>query len=160
MRSRHLRGVVAIEQRTSPRPWSKDLFASELKQASSRCFVAALPNAAVVGYGCLMSTRYEAHVTNLATDQPMRRRGIASLLMLRLVDEALRWGLDAMTLEVRVSNEPAIALYERFGFVAEGVRPRYYAETNEDASIMWVRSIDSEEYRRRIDAIVAELSGR
>lgn len=160
MRARHLKGVVAIESRTSPRPWSKELFASELKQASSRCFVAVLPNAAVVGFGCLMSTGHEAHVTNLATDPPMRRRGVASLLMLRLVDEAVRWGLDSMTLEVRVSNAPAIALYERFGFAAEGVRPRYYAESNEDASIMWARDLDTDEYRRRLDAIVAELSAR
>lgn len=160
MRARHLKGVVAIESRTSPRPWSKELFASELKQASSRCFVATLPSSAVVGFGCLMSTGHEAHVTNLATDPSARRRGVASLLMLRLIDEAVRWGLDSMTLEVRVSNEPAIALYQRFGLEAEAVRLRYYPDTNEDASIMWVRGIDTEDYRRRLDAIVAELSAR
>lgn len=155
MRSRHLRGVVAIEQVTSHRPWSRQLFASELKQASSRAFVAVRPDATVVGFGCLISTRFEAHITNLAVDPECRRRGIGTLLMLRLVAESQDWGLDAMTLEVRESNEVAQELYRRFGFVAEGVRPRYYAETGEDAVIMWCRDIDGEEYRHRIDRIVA-----
>ena len=63
-----------------------------------------------------------------------------------------------MTLEVRESNEPAKALYRRFGFEEEGVRPRYYAETGEDAIIMWVRGVGAEPYRRRIDEIVATLT--
>lgn len=158
MRSRHVRGVVAIEQLTSPRPWSKELFASELKQATSRGFVATRPDSSVAGFACLMSTGHEVHVTNLAVDPTLRRQGIATLLMLRLVAESQTWGFDDMTLEVRESNEPAKALYRRFGFEEEGVRPRYYAETGEDAIIMWVRGVGEEPYRRRIDEIVATLT--
>jgi [ribosomal protein S18]-alanine N-acetyltransferase len=160
MRARHLRGVVTIEQQTSPRPWSKELFASELKQAASRGVVAVRPNATVVGFGCLLSTGYEAHITNLATDPALRHRGIATMVMLRLVAEAQRRGLDAMTLEVRASNTPAQALYRKFGFEPDGVRPRYYAETGEDAIIMWARGIDEAAYRERIDRIVATLAAR
>jgi ribosomal-protein-alanine N-acetyltransferase len=160
MRSRHLRGVVAIEQETSHRPWSRELFASELKQASSRGVVAVLPDSTVVGFGCLMSTGFEAHVTNLATSPHRRRQGIGTMVLLRLVAESQAWGLDSMTLEVRASNEPAQDLYRAFGFEPDGVRPRYYAETGEDAIIMWVRGIDTQEYQRRIDGIVAGLTAR
>lgn len=157
MRSRHLRGVVAIEQVTSPRPWSKDLFASELKQVSSRGFVAVRPDASVIGFGCLMSTGFEAHVTNIAVAPAFRRQGVATMLMLRLVAESKAWGLDDMTLEVRESNAAAQDLYRRFGFEQDGVRPRYYAETGEDALILWVRGIDSDDYQRRIDAVIAGM---
>lgn len=157
MRSRHLRGVVAIEQQTSHRPWSKELFASELKQASSRGVVAVRPDASVVGFGCLMSTGFETHVTNIAVDPRVRRQGVATMVMLRLVAESQSWGQDAMTLEVRASNIEAQALYRRFGFVADGIRPKYYAETGEDAIIMWVRDITGDEYRARIDRIIAAL---
>jgi len=159
MRARHLRGVVAIEQQTSQRPWSKDLFASELKQVSSRAFVAVRSDATVLGFGCLMSTGFEAHVTNIAVDPLSRRGGLATKLMLRLIAESQDWGLDSLTLEVRASNVAAQELYRRFGFAPGGIRPKYYAESAEDAIIMWVHDIDSEAYRRRIDAIVADLGG-
>jgi len=157
MRSRHLRGVVAIEQVTSPRPWSKDLFASELKQASSRGFVAVRPDASVVGFACLMSTGFETHITNIAVHPSFRLQRVATMLMLRLVAETKAWGLDDMTLEVRESNTGAQDLYRKFGFEQDGVRPRYYAETGEDALIMWVRGVGGEDYQRRIDAVIAAM---
>jgi len=160
MRSRHLRGVVAIEQQTSQRPWSKDLFASELKQASSRAFVAVRPDASVVAFGCLMSTGHETHVTNIAVDPRFRRQGIATMVMLRLVAESQAWGLDHMTLEVRASNAEAQGMYAKFGFQPEGVRPRYYAESGEDAIIMWAHDIGGADYRDRVDRIVAGISVR
>lgn len=157
MRSRHLRGVEAIEALTSPRPWSKELFASELKQVSSRSFVTVRPDASVVGFACLMSTGFETHVTNIAVDPAARRRGVATRLMLRLIAETTAWGLHDMTLEVRASNHPAQELYGRFGFAQEGVRPKYYAESGEDALILWARGIGSDDYRRRVDAVIASL---
>jgi ribosomal-protein-alanine N-acetyltransferase len=153
MRRRHLRGVVAIEAVTNHRPWSRDLFASELVQSSSHCFVAVAPRSVVVGFGCLLTTGFEAHVTNIAVDPERRHLGIATMLMLRLVRETLALGLDDVTLEVRQSNHAAIALYERFGFVAEGVRPKYYQELDEDAVIMWARGLAGEACRRRLEAI-------
>lgn len=157
MRSRHIRGVVAIEQQTSARPWSRELFASELKQAMSRSFVAVRADATVVGFGCLMSTGHETHVTNLAVDPAQRRRGIATLVMLRLIAESQSWGMDSVTLEVRASNVAAMELYRKFGFAPGGIRPRYYAETGEDAIIMWAHDIADATYRARIDRIVAEV---
>ncbi len=141
MRRRHLRGVVAIEDLTNPRPWSYDLFESELKQVSSRSFVAIAPHSLLVGFACLMTTGFETHVTNLGVDPQRRREGIARHLVQRLLDETRTLGLDDVTLEVREGNAAARALYRSFGFVDDGVRPRYYAESNEDAVIMWRRGL-------------------
>lgn len=108
----------------------------------SDLIVAVIPSAVVVGFGCLMSTGFEAHVTNIAVDPMWHRRGIGTLLLRELLDLATARGLDDVTLEVRASNEPAKSMYRGFGFVEEGVRPRYYAETGEDALIMWRRGSD------------------
>ena len=153
MRRRHLRGVVAIEDVTNPRPWSHELFESELTQVSAHCFVAVAPRSVVVGFGCLMTTGFETHVTNVAVDPRHHRHGVGRSLMLRLVRESIALGVDDVTLEVRRSNDAAIQLYEQFGFVAEGLRPKYYQELNEDAVIMWARGITSEPYRRRLESI-------
>ena len=159
MRSRHLRGVLAIEELSSARPWSRALFASELKQASTRSVAAVQRDGSVLGFGCLISTGFETHITNIAVDPRFRRRGIGTLVMLRLVAETQDWGLDAMTLEVRASNVAAQELYRRFGFAPGGIRPKYYAESGEDAIIMWAHEISSDAYRRRIDELVRTASG-
>ena len=155
MRERHLGGVADIEAASNPRPWSRDLFASELKQVSSRSFVAVAPGNEVIGFACLMSTGFEAHLTNIATAPRLRRGGVASALMVRVFDEAIAWGLESITLEVRASNVAAQRLYERFGFVADGVRPKYYSEPSEDAVIMWVHDIGSPESLERLARISA-----
>lgn len=141
MKVRHLRGVVAIENQTSGHPWSLRLFESELRQTNSRCFVALAPHSVVVGFGCLLTTGFETHVTNIAVAPQFQRHGIGQQLLCRLVDESIALGLQEVTLEVRATNASASRLYERFGFVEEGVRPKYYADTGEDAIIMWLRGL-------------------
>jgi len=89
MKERHLRGVVAIEELTSTRPWSLRLFESELRQNASRCFVAVDPHSVVAGFACLLTTGFETHVTNLAVDPSRRRCGLGRELMCRLVDETI-----------------------------------------------------------------------
>ncbi len=126
--------VVAIERQAFPTPWSLSMFVLELSKGSSIC-LAAVAATQVKGY--LVCSRYPDawHLMNIAVDPAARRRGTASAL---LADLLLRAGEDeAYTLEVRTSNEPAIALYERYGFRAAGTRPRYYHDTGEDAVIMW-----------------------
>lgn len=137
MRRRHLPGVAAIEVVSNPHPWSADLFESELRQASSRCLVAMLPRSRVVGFGCVMTTSAEAHVTNLGVDLMYRRRGVGSQVLDALVDQAVRWGLDGVTLEVRAGNSAARALYRAHGFEDGGLRKGYYRDNGEDAVIMW-----------------------
>jgi len=96
-------------------------------------------------------------VNNIAVDPTWQGRSLGSAILLDLVRVALERGARHLTLEVRVGNDPAIALYRRFGMAPVGVRPNYYPETNEDALIMWVRDIDSELYDQRLAAIDAGL---
>jgi ribosomal-protein-alanine N-acetyltransferase len=126
--------VIAIERRAFPTPWSLAMFVLELSKPSGVC-LAALKQDKLVGY--LVCSRYDQvwHLMNLAIEPALRRRGIASALLERMFDRA--GAEEQYTLEVRTSNAPAIALYERFGFRSAGTRRRYYHDTGEDAVIMW-----------------------
>ncbi|MDE3132059.1 MAG: ribosomal protein S18-alanine N-acetyltransferase [Acidobacteriota bacterium] len=126
--------VIAIERRAFPSPWSLGMFVIELSKPSGIC-LAALRAHEIVGY--VICARYDGafHVMDIAVDPGHRRAGVASALLAGLIERA---GADAnYTLEVRVSNAGAIALYERHGFRGVGTRPRYYADNGEDAIIMW-----------------------
>jgi [ribosomal protein S18]-alanine N-acetyltransferase len=131
--------VLAIERRAFTSPWSLAMFVLELSKPSG-IYLAAVQGTEIVGY--VICARYvEAyHVMTLAVAPEHRREGIASILLDAVIERA---GEDAnYTLEVRVSNRGAIALYERYGFRGVGTRPRYYADNGEDAIIMW-RAIGS-----------------
>lgn len=127
--------VVAVERRTFPTPWSFAMFVLELSKPSGICLAAELGER-LVGY--VICSRYDRvwHVMNIAVEPRLRRRGIATALMRRLFDEADEDGAR-YTLEVRLSNGPAIAMYERFGFRSAGRRRAYYHDNREDALVMW-----------------------
>jgi ribosomal-protein-alanine N-acetyltransferase len=127
--------VVAIERRAFTTPWSLAMFVLELSKSSGICLAADVDHE-LVGY--LVCSRYDTvwHVMNIAVDPDRRRRGIGTALITALLE---RVEPDAqLTLEVRRSNDAALALYERFGFRSAGVRRRYYADNGEDAVIMWL----------------------
>ncbi len=127
--------VIAIERRAFPTPWSLAMFVLELSKPSGICLAATLEGR-IVGY--LVCSRYDTvwHLMNVAVDDRLRRRGIASALIERLYELA-DGPNEQYTLEVRTSNTPAIELYERFGFRAAGRRRGYYHDNREDALIMW-----------------------
>jgi [ribosomal protein S18]-alanine N-acetyltransferase len=127
--------VIAIERRAFPTPWSLAMFVLELSKPSGIC-LAALRAGRIVGY--LICSRYDTvwHVMNVAVDDRMLREGIATTLLGQLFERADEPG-EQYTLEVRTSNAPAIALYERFGFRSAGLRRGYYHDNKEDAVIMW-----------------------
>jgi [ribosomal protein S18]-alanine N-acetyltransferase len=132
-----LPAVLSIERRSFPTPWSLAMFVLELSKPSGICLGAVSPDG-LVGY--LVCSRYADvwHLMNVAVAPESRRRGIATVLMHRLFEEA---GTDARyTLEVRTSNAEAIAMYRRFGFQPAGHRRRYYHDNGEDALIMWLES--------------------
>jgi ribosomal-protein-alanine N-acetyltransferase len=155
MRRRHLKGVMAIERRVYPRPWSPNLFLSEMSEPRNRAYLVARLEREVVGYAGLMSYGEEAHVTTIAVDPDEHRRKIGTRLMLELVRRAREMGARAISLEVRVSNWGAQRMYGRFGFRPVGVRKGYYQETGEDALVMWADDVDTPEYERLLERISA-----
>ena len=113
----------------------------------------------VAGYAGLLFTADEAHVTTIAVDPVRHRRAIGTRLLLHQAYAARARGARHLTLEVRASNEPAKALYDRFGFVAAGIRKNYYSEVNEDAIVMWAYDVGGDAYTARLAAIEAGLPG-
>jgi len=135
-----LREIEEIERRSYGTPWSRSMFAGELAKPSSICLGAFGANEEedrLVGY--LIVSRYVDawHVMNVAVDPDRRSRGIATMLLERLFELTADDARRGYTLEVRVSNATAIALYERLGFEARGIRRGYYTDNREDALIMW-----------------------
>jgi ribosomal-protein-alanine N-acetyltransferase len=159
MRRRHLRSVLRIEAQVYPRPWSLGLFMSELALRSSRVYVVARVSGGVVGYAGLMFSGSDAHVTTIAVDPEFHRLGVGTRLLLALARSAVARGATGLTLEVRMGNEGAQALYRRFGFVPAGIRKNYYVETNEDALVMWAHDVDHPGYAARLERIEAEVPG-
>ena len=154
LRRRHLTEILAIEQVSYPKPWTRSVFLSEIELArgKERYYIVARVGVEVAGYAGLMFVVGDAHVTNIAVAPDRQRRGVATRLLAELAWVAIDRGCEAMTLEVRVSNVGAQALYRRFGFVPAGVRQRYY-ENTEDAIVMWCHDIHSEAYAERLQAI-------
>jgi ribosomal-protein-alanine N-acetyltransferase len=160
MRRRHLRNVLRIENQVYPRPWSLGLFMSELALRSTRLYLVARIGPTVVGYAGLLFSGSDGHVTTIAVDPSWHRSGIGRRLLLSLSREAIARGAKALTLEVRVTNDAAQALYRAFGYSPAGVRKGYYVETNEDALVMWAHDVDGPEYEQRLASIEARIQGR
>lgn len=160
MRRRHLRAVLRIEGQAGHRGWSLGLFMSELANQTGRRYLVAKVGGSVVGFAGMLFLGTDGHVTTIAVDPRWRRHHVATRLVVALAREAVDRGATALTLEVRAGNEPAQALYRRFGFAPAGIRRNYYQETNEDALVMWAHDVDRDAYRRRLDAIEAAVPGR
>jgi ribosomal-protein-alanine N-acetyltransferase len=159
MRRRHLRSVLRIEQQVYPRPWSMGLFMSELGLGRSRVYVVARVDGAVVGYGGLMLVAEDGHVTTLAVDPAWHRHQLGTRLLHTLASAAIARGAEHLTLEVRASNEPAQSLYRAFGFAPAGIRKGYYAETKEDAIVMWANDVATPGYADRLARLHAGIRG-
>ncbi len=157
MRRRDLKALIAIERRIFPSPWSIGLYMSEIAQPATRAYYVAYVGTELVGYAGMMVVVGEAHVTNIGVAPEWQRHGVGRRLLLELAREARARAAQHLTLEVRVSNIGAQTLYHEFGFVPAGIRKNYYAEVNEDAIVMWAHDIDTDVYRRRLDAIEARL---
>lgn len=130
-----LPSVISIERRSFPTPWSLAMFVLELSKPSSICLAAHDPNGEIHGY--LICARYDKvwHLMNVAVAPEMRRRGVAAALINEMFQRS--GSGSRFTLEVRESNQPAIAMYEQLGFQRAGRRQRYYQDNGEDALIMW-----------------------
>lgn len=130
-------------------PWSRASFEAELTTNQLAWYLVAEEIISegvglIIGYAGLWAIEDEGHITNVAVHPDFRRMHLGHILVEMLIDQTRQEGLKRFTLEVRVSNAAAIALYEQFGFVSAGLRKGYYEDNNEDAMIMW---LEAEEYK-------------
>lgn len=137
MNSDDIAEVLKIEKECFATPWSENAFNMELKNKLAK-YVVARVDGEIIGYGGLWMIIDEGHITNIAVKEEFRGSGAGSEILKHLIDTCKENGISSMTLEVRRGNEPAKALYKKYGFLEAGIRPKYYADDNEDALIMWL----------------------
>ena len=130
--------VCVLEEEAFSMPWHKESFL-EMIDNENACYLVALVGEEVVASCGLRHIVGEGEITNVVTKNTMRGQGIGRQILVRLLEEGAKMGAEAFTLEVRVSNAPAIHLYESLGFVSEGIRKNFYEDPTEDALIMWKR---------------------
>lgn len=135
MEHSHVAPIAALEKLCFSDPWSENSIAYELTSRLSYWLV-AVENGEVVGYIGSQSVLGESDMMNVAVHPDHRRKGVAEALVLALAKDLKERDNVCLTLEVRVSNEPAIALYEKLGFTQVGRRPNYYRNPREDALIL------------------------
>jgi [ribosomal protein S18]-alanine N-acetyltransferase len=184
MTARDIPAVMDIEFVAFSAPWSARAYEYEIHHNEmANYFVARTNHAApahrsflqrwlgrddpidenpLVGYAGFWMMVDEAHISTIATHADWRRRGVGELLMVSMLERAIEIDAHMMTLEARVSNIGAQALYRKFGFEIVGVRKKYYSDNGEDALIMSTLAISTAEYQRRLQelksALVARLS--
>ena len=137
---RDVYSIQSIDRSVFPKSWTQQFTVEQITRRKGAHIVAERAHR-VVGHGGVAFLADDAHVTSIAVDPQHHRLGVGTTLMEELIELSAAKVSGSITLEVRVSNESAIALYERLGFESAGVRPNYYADTKEDAVIMW-RSLD------------------
>ena len=138
MRREDVPFISRLEEETFSMPWSAASFLQMIEKEDTAYFVAEEDGQLLGGCGLLLIAG-EGNITNVVVAPEARRRGVATGLLRYLMEEGDRAGLTAYTLEVRVRNAAAIGLYEKLGFVSEGIRPDFYEKPAEDAVIMWKR---------------------
>ena len=135
MTAEHVPQVAALEKVCFSDPWSENSVASELENPLS-CWLVALDGETVAGYVGSQTVMDETDMMNIAVHPDFRRQGVARALILALIGELKKRGSRCLTLEVRASNEAAIALYKKHGFEEVGRRKNYYEDPKEDALLM------------------------
>lgn len=148
MHQNHVDDVVAIENETSAPRWAASTFITEINSPTHILLVSVEESKLhpqtdnVLGFVGGQLVGDELHIHSLAVTYGKRRQGIGQKLIKNLISVAKQRDSTSATLEVRVSNVPAISLYKKLGFIQEGIRQKYYADNGEDACIMWLHSLE------------------
>ncbi len=134
-------GVMEIENQSFPIPWSESSFRYELLENpySSLFVVRTRERPSVIAFACVWIIDQEMKINNIAVHPRGRSLGVGTRFLRFLLDHAASQGCREVTLEVRPSNDVALALYRTAGFIPVGRRKQYYTDTHEDAIVMWRR---------------------
>jgi len=138
----HIPAILEIEKAANSAPWSERSFKNELDHKHG-VFLVGILQGNVVAYGGVWMVVDEAHVTTIAVAEEQRRQGIGQRLMIELMEKAKKAGMVCSTLEVRASNEAAIKMYEKFGYIVTAIRRGYYPDNKEDAVVMWLYQLEN-----------------
>ncbi|MCM1338348.1 MAG: ribosomal protein S18-alanine N-acetyltransferase [Muribaculaceae bacterium] len=151
-------GVIKIEESAyGDHHWSKDSFLNELHNELARYYSLYTADGKLAGYAGSWHILDEAHITTIAIHKDFRRKHYGQALLKAIIDDCYREKIKYITLEVRVSNTPAINLYTKYGFTSFGTRKKYYQDNNEDALIMWTKNIFFDEFKNNYEEIIKEL---
>lgn len=137
MTGEHIDDVLMVEEACFSIPWTKKDFEREIYENKMAVYRVALLNNKVVGYAGMWHVVNEGHITNVAVLEQYRREKVGSKLIEEMIQIAEQREMIGLTLEVRIGNLAAQRLYTKYGFRPEGFRKKYYADTGEDAVIMW-----------------------
>jgi len=129
--------IAELEQICFSDPWSKDSVLYELTENPMATYIVAELEGRVIGYVGVWGIVDEGHITNVAVAPEYRQLHVGSALIATMLEATTSAGMLQHTLEVRAGNEPAKALYRKFGFEEAGLRKGYYENNGEDAIIMW-----------------------
>jgi len=137
MRESDLDEILSIEKACFLSPWSRCAFENEMRAVYAFPMVMAQTDSPrILGYLCFWLVLDECHILNLAVHPACRRQGVASRMIRNLLEVCSRKRILTCHLEVRASNQIARTLYSKFGFEDQGIRKRYYPDTDEDALVM------------------------
>jgi len=136
MTATHVDAVYEIECNSFSDPWSTHELSFEMNQNHTICIVALCGNN-VAGYAMMRHIIDEGHICNIAVHEDFRQKGVGSAILKGLITAAEVRNMVGLTLEVRIGNRAAMALYHKYGFIVEGYREDYYKDPTEDAAIMW-----------------------
>ena len=150
--------VIAIEEEAyGKHHWAKASFYDEMSNNLAKYYVAKTREGEIVGYAGTWHIIDEGHITTIAVKKDYLRNHIGEALIYQIVEDCYKDKVKYLTLEVRVSNEPAIKLYEKYGFQSLGTRKGYYQDNNEDALIMWTENIFYDKFKEKYNANIEKL---
>ena len=150
--------VVKIEEESyGAHHWSRESFFNELSNDLAHYFCATDEDGKLLGYIGTWQILEEAHITTISVKPEYRRRKIGEALFYQAVEDCYKNGIKYITLEVRISNEKAIKLYEKYGLKSLGTRKGYYQDNNEDALIMWTENIFYDKFKKIYNENIEKL---
>lgn len=142
--------VVAIEEEAyGEHHWSKSSFYDEMSNNLAHYYSAKTSDGELVGYAGTWHILDEGHITTIAVKKNYMRKHIGEAIIVKILEDCYDSGIKYLTLEVRVSNTPAINLYTKYGFNSLGTRKGYYQDNNEDALIMWTENIFYDKFKSK-----------
>lgn len=148
MTAEDIENVVQIEAEVyGEHHWSKSSFYDEMQNNLAKYYVAKTCDGELVGYAGTWHIIDEGHITTIAVKKSHHRQHIGEAIIIKILEDCYSAGIKYLTLEVRVSNTPAINLYTKYGFSSLGTRKGYYQDNNEDALIMWTENIFYDKFK-------------